>query len=120
MNVGIDKRSGRRLDIRLALDCRRQDGTGRSIRAETRNIGAGGVCFEVASGEFAVGRVWDLELTVPPGEGHFPYPGKVHGACEILRVNRLPEPTGGRTPIDPRFGVAGRFREPLKLAFHER
>ncbi|HQA43237.1 MAG TPA: hypothetical protein PK579_01645, partial [Phycisphaerae bacterium] len=77
----------------------------------------GGLYFEVDVPEDVarpeVNSLIAVELTVPPGEGHFPYEGRVRSVAEVLRYERLDGPeTSSR-----RFGVAARFREPLKLAF---
>ena len=114
-----ERRVHRRLDITLPLDCTSADPEHQiACRAVTRNIGAGGVCFETSAEGFVSGSTWKLALTVPPGEGHFPYAGQVQGLAEVLRVDQLPghNPTG---PSERRFAVAARFREPLKLRFQD-
>jgi len=58
----------------------------------------------------SIGAKMELELTIPPGEGHFPYAGKVRGTGTVLRCGRIPSD-------QPRWGVAARFDEPLALDF---
>lgn len=86
-------------------------------RSTTRNISTGGLYFEVDVPEAAsrpeVNSLMAVELTVPPGEGYFPYEGRVRSVAEVLRCERLDGPEAPSR----RFGVAARFREPLKLAF---
>lgn len=113
-------RQHRRLEIRLPLECHRLDqGEGLALRSTTRNISAGGVYFEADTTDafpppkprsrFAV------EMTIPPGEGHFPYEGHVRGVAEVLRCESLTSPENHRGTR--RVGVAARFSEPLKLVF---
>ena len=114
-----ERRAHRRLDITLPLDCASADPDQEfACRAVTRNIGSGGVCFETSAEGFMCGSAWKLALTVPPGEGHFPYTGQVQGLAEVLRVDQLP--ANDATGLgERRFAVAARFREPLKLRFQD-
>ena len=114
-----ERRVHRRLDITLPLDCTSADSEPEvACRAVTRNIGSGGLCFETSAEGFVRGSVWKLALTVPPGDGHFPYTGQVQGLAEVLRVDQLPgdDATGAG---QRRCAVAARFREPLKLRFQD-
>jgi hypothetical protein len=57
----------------------------------------------------------NLDLTIPPGEGHFPYEGRVSAGARVLRCDCLDDSTAEvRTS---RLGIAARFCEPLKLEF---
>lgn len=111
----IERRQYRRLPIRLPLECFPAGETREhALRCVTSNISTGGLFFEAdlvnGSGPPEVNSMLTVELTVPPGEGHFPYEGRVSSVAEVLRCERLPADR-------PRIGVAARFREPLKLAF---
>jgi hypothetical protein len=83
----------------------------------TRDISTGGICFEAELGNgfrFPAERdAIHVELTVPPGDGHFPYQGSVTSVAEVLRCERL----GAAPGRHPRVRIAARWREPLKLAF---
>jgi hypothetical protein len=89
------------------------------LRSTTRNISTGGVYFEA---DFSrdlpppeANSLLSVEMTIPPGEGYFPYEGHVRGIAEVLRSEPLASPEGASG--SRRVGVAARFREPLKLAF---
>jgi hypothetical protein len=111
-----DRRQHRRLVIRLPIECSgpesSHDGV---IRANTNNISAGGVYFEVDLTDGAAvplpQAMIDVDLTVPPGEGHFPYQGRISAAAQVLRC----DPLGDGSP--QRLGIAARFCEPLRLEF---
>jgi len=115
-----DRRQHRRLDICLPLECHRPDRDDPLVlRSTTRNISTGGLYFEA---EVSDGlpppepeSLLSVELTIPPGEGHFPYEGHVRSVAEVLRCEPLGSPGGEQGPS--RMGIAARFREPLKLAF---
>ncbi len=118
-----ERRQHRRLAIHLPLECYPSRlGPERAVRTVTGNISTGGLYFEVdLLDEVAVPEVRSLlniGLTVPPGDGHFPYEGRVTTIGEVVRCDpprKPPLPDPDAPP--PRMGVAVRFREPLKLAF---
>ena len=104
----------------IGLGTTADGGWERTVRGVTSNISTGGIYFEadVSNGvsRLAVDALLDIELTIPPGEGHFPYEGRVKSVAEVVRWEELQDVNGvgaGRW----RVGVAARFREPLKLAF---
>lgn len=117
-----ERRSHRRLAIRLPLECRRAESDREQVfRAVTSNISTGGLYFELDLPEgaeaLAARSQLNVDLTVPPGEGHFPYQGRLSSVAEVLRCEPL---TNGHasTPGGPRrIGVAAQFCEALKLAF---
>jgi hypothetical protein len=121
-----ERRRHRRLAIRLPVECcRKGQGNEGTIRAVTANISTGGVYFEadvvngnrqgLAEGTLAAEDLLELELTIPPGEGHFPYERQVRSVVQIIRREDLPaNATRGE---HRRIGVAGRFHEPLKFGF---
>ncbi len=114
-----DRRRDRRLDIRLPVEYfDLRDEEPRSLRTISSNISTSGLYFEVDLIEGTpvpqLNSVLNVSVTVPPGEGHFPYEGQVTGTAEIVRCDRLASQRNG----DPdRVGVGARFRNPLKLAF---
>lgn len=120
-----ERREHRRLNIRLPVEYRpiAQNG-GQAIRTVTDNISTGGVYCEMDIPEGItppqVGSVWEVDVTVPPGDGYFPYHGRATSMAEVIRSC---EPASSMSassigmPAIRRIGIAARFREPLKLAF---
>jgi len=117
-----ERRHHRRLDIRLPLECCPTSlGPERAVRTVTRNISTGGLYFEVDLLEDVaapeVHSLLNIELRVPPGDGYFPYDGKVTSVAEVVRCSPT-TPHEQRSPQAPtRVGVGARFREPLTLVF---
>jgi len=117
-----EKRQHRRLAIGLPLEYYPKHlGKERALRTVTRNISTGGLYFEADLLDSApapeVNSLLKVELTVPPGDGYFPYEGRVTSVAEVLRCEALPHAQPGWAGGTPRVGVAARFREPLRLAF---
>jgi len=113
-----ERRMHRRLEIRLPLEyCLLGDAEGNVCRTVTKNISTGGLYFETDDEDIRPGMVLSLGLTIPPGEGHFPYQGRVTGTGEVVRVTPLGEAGPGKPR---RIGVATRFCESLKLSFDVR
>jgi hypothetical protein len=113
MSPGQDRRKHRRLAIRLPIECiATLDDRRYTYRTVTHDVSSTGVSFESDSDVFPVGTALEIELGVPPGDGHSPYPGRVRGTGQVVRVNRLTQ-----AGSDPRFRVAAHFSKPLKLVF---
>jgi len=112
-----ERRAHRRLTIELPLQCARTGlSAPRAYRTVTRNVSSGGLYFESDSDEFRCGMLLELELTVPPGDGHFPYPVRVRALGEVVRIDELPaEEPAPEAP--PRFGIATRLRDPFQFAY---
>ncbi|NLE59285.1 MAG: hypothetical protein GX616_13065 [Planctomycetes bacterium] len=94
------------------------NGDHRVLRTVSSNISTNGLYFEMDLIEGApvphLSSLLSVSLTVPPGDGYFPYEGQVTGMAEVVRCDPL-EPQRADAPA--RLGVGARFREPLKLAF---
>src|SRR5207342_3399090 len=77
-----DRRQHRRLSIRLPVECcpSKKDRQ-HSVRTVTNNISTGGLYFEVDLIEGVTepqpNSLLQVELTVPPGDGHVPYEGRL-------------------------------------------
>ncbi|HSW46137.1 MAG TPA: PilZ domain-containing protein [Phycisphaerae bacterium] len=123
-----ERRRHRRLPIRLPLECRgRGEPRRRVLRGLTANISSGGIYFEYNLSNEGGSRsledvpagdnLLDMELTVPPGDGHSPYEGRVRTVVEIVRREELPGGAGAGAEGRRRIGLACRFHEPLKLTF---
>ncbi|UCD28292.1 MAG: PilZ domain-containing protein [Planctomycetota bacterium] len=117
-----ERRQHRRLNIRLPLECY-PAGTERErvLRTVTRDISTGGMYFEMPLfSEVSVPKInslLDVELTVPPGDGYFPYVGHVRSVAEVVRCEPLPANEGSQPDLPSHIGVAAKFHEPLKLNF---
>ncbi len=117
--VETERRQYRRLAIRLPMECSPAGkGEAQSLRTTCSNVSTSGLYFEMDLIEGVPTpqpkAVLNLSLTVPPGDGYFPYEGRVTGTAEVVRCDQLAPHRGD---IPARLGVAVRFREPLKLAF---
>ncbi|MCG8409462.1 MAG: PilZ domain-containing protein [Phycisphaerales bacterium] len=110
-----ERRQHRRMEIRLPVECRREDGDGACIiRTITQNVSTGGMYIELDSPDFGVGDRLRIELTVPAAEGVSPYQGRAICAAEVLRVQPLSPKDAG----DPqRFGIASRFLDKLRISY---
>lgn len=112
-----ERRRHPRLAICLPVSHRPADGQGLDDPPAERHdvtidVAPGGVYFSMAGQAPAVGSKLHMELTVPPGEGHFPYPGRIRGLGTVLRCRQVSDTPPGR------WVVAARFDEPLALDFH--
>jgi hypothetical protein len=108
-----ERRKHRRIGIRLPLECTATMGDRQvTCRTVTHDISSGGLCFEAESDEFPLSATFNLELGIPPGDGHSPYPGRVRGTGQVVRVEQVRE-SGSPT----RFRIAAQFNKPLKLVF---
>lgn len=108
--------------IQLPMECYPcAEGPEKAVRTVTGNISTGGVYFEMdLFDEVPRPAPQDrlhVELTVPPGDGHFPYEGRVTGEAEIIRCDPVRGAAPSRPDLPPRVGVAARFGEPLKLLY---
>jgi hypothetical protein len=103
------------------VDCLPAERDGQEpLRGTTGNISSGGVYIELEvpadSPAPDPDALLQVELTVPPGDGHFPYEGRLRTVAQVLRAQPLGN--GGATATRARrYGIAARFRDPLQLAF---
>ena len=106
------RRQHPRLTIRLPVAHRPAASLAVHLRHDfTTDISAGGTQLVVTGRPPPVGEKMELELTIPPGEGHFPYSGKIRGVGTVLRSE--PVRPGPGAP----WAVATRFDQPLNLDF---
>jgi len=111
-----ERRKHRRLQMHLPLEFSRvAEPAAGQHRSVTRDISTGGIYFETLLDDLRKGELLDIELTIPPGEGHFPYQGRVSSVARVVRTER-PSGSAGRT-ANPRMGVGAAFRESFKLSF---
>ncbi len=112
-----ERRSSRRLAMRLAVVCRSDDDDRSCVlRATTRDVSPAGLFLETDEPAPAVGDRLAVELVVPASEGVASQSGRAEGAAEVVRVQPLPTP--GRDS-SRRFGIAARFSERLRFSFPE-
>ncbi len=110
-----ERRTHKRLQIRLPVECRKDDDGRRSlVRTITQNVSTGGMYLELDSCDFQAGDRLQVELTVPPAEGVSPYQGRAECTAEVLRA----EPVASFEPgsVD-RIGVAVRFLDRLRISY---
>jgi hypothetical protein len=117
-----ERRQHRRLSIRLPLEYSASADNGqRTLRTISSNISTGGVYFELDVIDGApiprLNSVLNVALTVPPGDGYFPYEGEVTGTARVVRCDPLESSTSSPPDTPARLGIAARFCQPLKLAF---
>lgn len=114
-----ERRRHRRLPIQLPLVCRDPDSPERIlVRSKTINVSTGGLFFETLSQDLTPGQRLEMELTIPPGDGYFPYQGRVTADAKVVRVVDLPPtPCAEGMAHLPRHGVAAAFNANLKLSF---
>ena len=109
--VRTERRKHRRLEIGLSLAFEAVDREPSTIgTATTINVSTGGVYFGMAQAGLEPGCMLDVELTIPPGQGHFPYEGRITNRAEVVRVDPI---DAGPNP----WGIAAQFCQPPKLAF---
>jgi hypothetical protein len=106
-----ERRRNRRLEISLPVAFSTgDDGLPAADTTTTKNVSTGGVYLTTDQPALAPGRVLNMELTIPPGQGHFPYEGRVTGTGVVVRVEDLPN-------APRQWGVAVEFRDLPKLVF---
>jgi hypothetical protein len=117
-----DRRESRRQEVRFPLECAPAgDVLDHVLRGVTRNISSSGLAFEMDLLEGMASpkpqSLMNIQLTVPPGDGHFPYQGSISSVAEVLRCEAIPAATLTPGNGRGRVRIAARFREPLKLVF---
>ena len=111
-----ERREHRRLQMHLPLEFRRAtESAAGQHHTMTRDVSTGGIYFETAMDDLRNGELLDIEMTIPPGEGHFPYQGRVSSVARVVRMEK-PSGLSGRT-ANRRVGVGVAFRESFKLSF---
>ena len=111
-----ERRKHRRLQMRLPLEFRRvNELSAGQYHSVTRDVSTGGIYFETGLDDLQKGELLDIEMTIPPGEGHFPYQGRVSSVARVVRTAKS-SASAGRT-ANPRMGVGAAFRESFKLSF---
>jgi len=108
-----DRRMHRRLRMSLPLEYRRVGRPSTELhRSIVRDVSTGGIFFETVLDDLRKGDLLEIELTIPPGEGHFPYQGRVSSTAAVVRTEKL----AGQISA-PRLGVGAAFQKGFKLAF---
>jgi len=110
-----DRRRHQRLALRLPLEYRITADNAQSPpihRSVCKDVSGGGVSFESDCPGLSLGTRLMIDLLVPPGDGHFPYPGRIHTEVEIVRMESV-SPNADST----RRRVSARFTAPPRLHF---
>ena len=111
-----ERRQHRRLCVSLPVEFRRVGQPAMDLhRSVARDVSTGGIYFETMLDDLRKGDLLDIELTIPPGEGHFPYQGRVSSTAAVVRTEKLAKSAGQFS--NPRIGVGAAFRQSFKLAF---
>ncbi|MBN2210365.1 MAG: PilZ domain-containing protein [Sedimentisphaerales bacterium] len=113
-----ERRGYRRLAIHLPLEFQRAGSLRSNYPATvTSNVSTGGVCFETSADDLQPGDELQVHLGVPPGDERFPQHGKITALAEILRCRPVESQSRPGGVFLPRYTVAARFRQSLKLIF---
>ncbi len=113
-----EKRTHRRLELRLPLDFYRTEaGRCAALHSTTVNVSTGGVYFETTAEDLKPGDELALEFGVPSTESHFPPEGKIATTSKVVRISEIRKKrTAGGVDFTC-FGIAAQFQKPLKLTF---
>jgi hypothetical protein len=110
-----ERRVHKRLQIRLPVECHKDDNGKRSlVRTITQNVSTGGMYLELDSTEFRAGDRLRVALTVPPAEGVSSYEGCATCIAEVLRTEAVAASGPGGVE---RVGVAARFLDRLRISY---
>lgn len=113
--ASAERRKHRRLDVRLPVECRRDNGDHPLVvRTLTENVSAGGLYLELDSQDFAPGEQLGATMTIPPAEGVSPYAGRIACQAEVIRVDH---PAPSPKTKSRRYGVAVRFLDRLRIDY---
>ncbi len=111
-----ERRKHRRLQMQLPLEFSRvSEPAAGQCHSVTRDVSTGGIYFETAVDDLRKGELLDIKMTIPPGEGHFPYQGRVSSIARVVRTEK--DLTSAERTANSCMGVGVAFRESFKLSF---
>ena len=111
-----ERRKHRRLQMHLPLEFRRvSEPSSGQYRSVTHDVSTSGIYFETGLDDLQTGELLDIEMTIPLGEGHFPYQGRVSSVASVVRTEMPSTATGDAPKV--RIGIGAAFRESFKLSF---
>ena len=111
-----ERRKHRRLQMHLPLEFSRvAEQTASQCHSVTQDVSTGGIYFETAMDDLKKGELLDIKMTIPPGEGHFPYQGRVSSIARVVRTKK--GSISAQPSANLRMGVGVAFRESFKLSF---
>ena len=115
----IEKRTHRRLAVRLPLAYRRADSPrANGSHMSTINVSTGGVYFETTDEDLRTGDELVLELNVPEGDERFPPHSKVKTVGRVVRTEVIDGDDEGDGAVRfRRLGVGALVEQGLKLVF---
>ena len=113
----VEKRKHPRVDVHYQLCCHPAGEHGCYCTGRAVNASPGGLYFKTADCQCPVGRIVELELAIPPGNGRLNRPGRISSFAKLLRIEpvELKNKTSNNTS-DTHYGVAVQFCRAPKLA----
>ncbi len=90
----LERRRHPRLPIRVPIDLAAADGTAIAAMAVTTDVASGGLRFQTDHAAPVAGDEITFTLTIPPGDGHWPYPCTLRGRGCVLRAAATPGRAG--------------------------
>ena len=112
----VERRRYRRLEVRLDLSCRKAAALARKLyTGYTVNVSPGGLYFETTAGDFTLGDLLKIELSIPPTAGLLESGGRISGFAKVLRTSAIYGSEGERALSSARYGIALEFCRSPKL-----
>lgn len=112
-----EKRRYRRVDVHFELSCRPAGESGNgSCQGRAVNASPGGLYFKTHDCHCPCGRIVEVELAIPPGNGRLHRPGRISAFAKLLRTERIDAAPAQQDLSDTYYGVAVQFCRAPKLA----
>jgi len=113
-----DKRSYRRLDMRLPLEYRKPSNPEALFsQSVTANVSTGGVYFETTDESLATGDTLAFKLSIPAGDNRFPKNGTISTTGKIIRRVEIEGDLDEISESHKKIGIAASFHKGFKLEF---
>jgi len=110
-----EKRRHPRMPVHYQINCRPADQSGtNSCSGLAVNASPGGLYFRISNCTCPPGRIVELDLSIPPGNGTLQRPGRISSFAKLLRVEHV-ESTKKPDASETHFGVAVQFCRHPKL-----
>jgi hypothetical protein len=113
----VEKRKHQRVEVHYQLCCHPAgESGGGSCPGRAVNASPGGLYFKTADCHCPIGRIVELELAIPPGNGRLNKPGRISSFAKLLRVEPVNPTHVKPNASDTHYGVAVQFCRAPKLA----
>jgi len=113
----IEKRRHRRVDVHFELCCRPAGEGGNSFcHGQAVNASPGGLYFKTPECRCSCGKIVEVELAIPPGNGPLHRPGRISAFAKLLRTQRFDAIPVQQNQSEMYCGVAVQFCRTPKLA----